>query len=115
MARVEPVFVDMIEMQQWRPFLTHEGVIYPELVRQFYNTFRSTEEGWVVTIHGVEYHFLLDTISIALGIPNDGMLLDKTSTPFKLDFSLTSLEAELSDPAELIRIKVFKLFHTYFI
>ena len=96
MEKVEPVFVDMVEIQKWRSFLTDEDAIYPELVRQFYNTFRSTEEGWAVNINDIEYHFTIDTISITLDILNDWMLLEKTSTPFKLGFSLSELEVKLT-------------------
>ena len=32
MGKVEPVFVDMVEIQKWGSFLTHEEEIYPELV-----------------------------------------------------------------------------------
>ena len=34
MGKVQPVFINMVNIQQWRPFLTPEGVLYPELVRQ---------------------------------------------------------------------------------
>ena len=42
MYTVEPVFIEMVQLQKWRKFLTYEDAIYPNLVREVFVSFRST-------------------------------------------------------------------------
>ena len=45
MMEAEPAFVEMVKLHKWEDFITFKDAIYPNLVREFYDSIKNTEEG----------------------------------------------------------------------